>query len=95
MKKAALFIVLLIVAILALTKRPHRNSLRSVSVVPPAEAIEQVPVLPQTAYKCEGKTRCPEMRSCEEAKFYLQNCPGTVMDGDGDGIPCEGQWCGH
>jgi len=46
-------------------------------------------------YRCEGKTRCPEMRSCEEAMFYLNNCPGTTMDGDGDGIPCETQWCGH
>jgi hypothetical protein len=33
------------------------------------------------------------MSSCEEAKFFLLNCPGTKMDGDGDGIPCEQQWC--
>jgi len=46
-------------------------------------------------FRCEGKTRCPEMRSCEEAKFYLRNCPGSLSDGDGDGIPCEDQWCGH
>lgn len=44
-------------------------------------------------YQCEGKTRCTEMTSCEEAIFYLRNCPGTQMDGDGDGIPCESQWC--
>ena len=24
------------------------------------------------------------MTSCEEAKFYIKNCPGTKMDGDGD-----------
>lgn len=47
------------------------------------------------SYKCEGKTHCNEMTSCEEAKFYLQNCAGTIADGDGDGIPCEEQWCGH
>ncbi|HSW12377.1 MAG TPA: cold shock domain-containing protein [Solimonas sp.] len=46
-------------------------------------------------YRCEGKTRCPEMSSCAEASFYQRNCPGTQMDGDGDGIPCEDQWCGH
>lgn len=47
------------------------------------------------AYQCEGKQHCSEMRSCEEASFYLRNCPNTKMDGDGDGIPCESQWCGR
>jgi len=53
------------------------------------------PAPSQTQFRCEGKTRCSQMSSCEEAKFYLRNCPGTEMDGDGDGIPCESQWCGH
>lgn len=44
-------------------------------------------------YTCAGKTRCNQMTSCEEATFYLQNCPGTKMDGDRDGIPCESQHC--
>ncbi len=46
-------------------------------------------------YSCQGKIHCSEMTSCEEAKFYQRNCPGTKMDGDGDGIPCERQWCGY
>jgi cold shock CspA family protein len=49
----------------------------------------------QTQYSCQGKTSCPQMSSCEEAQFYQNNCSGTKMDGDGDGIPCEDQWCGH
>lgn len=44
-------------------------------------------------YTCRGKTHCSQMTSCEEAKFYIRNCPGTKMDGDGDGVPCEKQWC--
>jgi cold shock CspA family protein len=44
-------------------------------------------------YTCHGKTRCSQMSSCEEARFYIRNCPGTKMDGDGDGIPCERQHC--
>ena len=44
-------------------------------------------------YSCGGKIYCSEMTSCEEAKFYQRNCPGTKMDGDRDGIPCETQWC--
>ncbi len=42
-------------------------------------------------YSCEGKVHCSEMDSCDEARFYQNNCPGTKMDGDGDGIPCERQ----
>lgn len=43
--------------------------------------------------KCDGRTRCSQMTSCDEAKFFVQNCPGVAMDGDRDGIPCESQWC--
>jgi cold shock CspA family protein len=46
-------------------------------------------------FRCAGKVYCSEMTSCEEATFYLRNCPGTKMDGDHDGIPCESQWCGR
>ena len=45
------------------------------------------------SYSCSGKVSCSEMTSCEEAKYYLANCPGVKIDGDGDGIPCESQWC--
>ncbi len=48
---------------------------------------------PLTGYGCDGKTHCSQMTSCEEAEYYLRNCLGTEMDGDGDGIPCESQWC--
>lgn len=45
-------------------------------------------------FQCEaGKTHCSHMSSCAEATFYIQNCPNTQMDGNGDGIPCERQWC--
>jgi cold shock CspA family protein len=43
-------------------------------------------------FKCEGKTHCNQMSSYEEALFYMRNCPGTQMDGDHDGIPCEQQF---
>lgn len=44
-------------------------------------------------YRCDGRTHCSQMRSCEEAGFFLANCPNVEMDGDGDGVPCERQWC--
>lgn len=46
-------------------------------------------------FQCSGKIYCSEMSSCAEAKFYLRNCPGTKMDGNNDGIPCEKQWCSN
>ena len=43
--------------------------------------------------RCDGRTHCSHMRSCEEAKYFIQHCPDTKMDGDRDGVPCEEQWC--
>lgn len=49
-------------------------------------------------FHCDGRQYCSQMRSCEEATYFLRNCPGVKMDGgDGqgtpNGIPCERQWC--
>ena len=48
-------------------------------------------------YECDGRQYCSQMTSCEEAKYFLDNCtdPKPKMDGDKDGIPCEKQWCGY
>jgi hypothetical protein len=56
------------------------------SFAPPQSQVEE-------EFQCSGKTRCTQMRSCEEATFYLKNCPNTTMDRDHDGIPCEDHWC--
>lgn len=44
---------------------------------------------PGLAYRCGDKLSCKQMRSCEEARFHLQQCGVTRLDGNGDGIPCE------
>ena len=46
-------------------------------------------------FNCDGRTRCSQMTSCEEAEFFLRNCPNVEMDGNNDGEPCESQWCGN
>jgi cold shock CspA family protein len=64
------------------------------SALPAAPAIllpTKLPVPPD--FKCDGRTMCSQMTSCGEATLFLQNCPGTQMDGNGDGVPCEQQWC--
>ncbi|TXI47792.1 MAG: excalibur calcium-binding domain-containing protein [Lysobacter sp.] len=44
-------------------------------------------------FRCDGRTHCSQMTSCAEARYFLANCPGAQMDGNGDGDPCEQQWC--
>ena len=48
-------------------------------------------VIPKSTqnFTCDGRQYCTEMRSREEAVFFINNCPNTKMDGDGDGKPCE------
>ena len=48
---------------------------------------------PVESFKCDGRVHCSQMNSCSEAKYFLRHCPGVKMDGDGNGIPCEKQWC--
>ena len=45
------------------------------------------------SFSCDGRTHCSQMTSCAEARYFLKHCPGTQMDGNGDGEPCEQQWC--
>ena len=48
-------------------------------------------VIPQNTqnFTCDGRQYCTEMRSRDEAVFFINNCPNTKMDGDSDGDPCE------
>lgn len=57
--------------------------------------LPSAPPAPESgAFACDGRTHCSQMRSCAEARYFLAHCPGVEMDGDGDGVPCERQWCG-
>jgi hypothetical protein len=59
-------------------------------------ALQEPSTFPRTSqYKCDGRTHCSQMTSCEEATYFLRNCPGVKMDGNSDGVPCEQQWCGR
>ena len=73
--------------------RSHDSETMSATSVRTA-AGSQAPATPGGPFRCDGRTRCSQMTSCDEATFFLKNCPGVKMDGNGDGIPCEKQWCG-
>ena len=71
-------------------------------VIDDSESSETAQLLDQEAasdarspYHCDGRVYCSQMTSCDEAEFFLANCPGVKMDGGGDGVPCEKQWCGN
>lgn len=66
-----------------------------------ATAVENAQSLRSTAENppdgniaCDGRQYCSQMTSCKEAIYFLRNCPDVKMDGGGDGVPCEKQWCG-
>ena len=48
-------------------------------------------VIPKSTqnFTCDGRQYCTQMSSRAEAVFFINNCPDTKMDGDGDGKPCE------
>lgn len=80
-------------------RRDHGPCLPAGAIGAPAsQPIASLPASPAPAvaaqpYRCDGRTRCSQMRSCAEATFFLKNCPGVKMDGNNDGVPCEQQWC--
>ncbi|MBD8555581.1 excalibur calcium-binding domain-containing protein [Rhizobium sp. CFBP 8762] len=42
------------------------------------------------SYSCSPKKTCSKIRSCDEARYYLDQCPwGGALDRDKDGTPCE------
>jgi hypothetical protein len=88
MKQVLLIVVLIAVAVDGFYRHrskaapPESNELRS-SIEAPANA----------SFTCDGRVYCSQMHSCAEATFFIKNCPGTKMDGNNDGVPCEKQWC--
>jgi hypothetical protein len=68
---------------------PPETATRHATGATPAVEIDD------TRFHCDGRVYCSQMTSCEEATFFLRNCPGVKMDGEGDGVPCERQWCGQ
>ena len=86
----------LIIVILALSVFGYyAKSTKTQSVMPPVTYEEYTPEEVDVyveQFECDGREHCSQMGSYEEAKYFLDNCPNTKMDGDYDGIPCERQF---
>ena len=51
--------------------------------------VEPVQTLAQS-WSCSPRKTCGKIDSCDEARWYLANCPwGGKLDRDSDGSPCE------
>jgi len=92
---AGLFVLILFVlATSPVVKRWTGHDPASTSMSSLPDIARSIPIASQAIpVKCDGRKYCSQMTSCAEAKAFLQQCPGTEMDGDHDGIPCESQWC--
>jgi len=63
------------------------------STLPAPAKVTASPVVARAASidpACSSKKRCAEMVSCDEARHYFSQCGVKGLDGDGDGVPCEG-----
>lgn len=83
---------LLLAAIFACAYVTRRQDSSRIST--PASTLVSPSVAPDQLFHCDGRKRCAQMTSCAEATYFLNHCPGTRMDGDHDGVPCQSQWCG-
>jgi cold shock CspA family protein len=90
-RKMAVLLVVVLIAVVGYSKYQKAQTSTPLPVRASAPAEKQQPK--RSPYHCDGRTHCSEMSSCSEAKFFIQNCPNTKMDGDHDGVPCESQWC--
>lgn len=47
------------------------------------------PYTPQGEHGCGSKRFCSQMVSCDEARYYFEQCGNKRLDRDGNGVPCE------
>jgi cold shock CspA family protein len=85
------FVLMAITAIGAYGYLRLSGTATSASMAEPSTLSSSAPSVAN--FKCDGRTMCSQMTSCAEARYFLQHCFGTKMDGDNDGKPCEQQWC--
>ncbi|MCH7387744.1 excalibur calcium-binding domain-containing protein [Acinetobacter modestus] len=72
----------------------HRNELTNQPVIQETLKIANTQAVNSNPdhFQCDGRKHCSQMRSLEEARWFVRNCPDTEMDGDHDGEPCEQQF---
>jgi hypothetical protein len=93
MKRLVGIVILGLLAWTGYEKYQARSAASAPAIEASAASPAHLPTEVTSQFKCDGRTHCSQMTSCAEATYFLRNCPGTQMDGNNDGIPCERQWC--
>jgi hypothetical protein len=88
LKNSLLIILISLCCILAFSSSSEANQHAKVSDKKVTAKKQQR----NTKFKCDGRQYCSQMKSYAEAKYFIEHCPNTKMDGDHDGIPCERQF---
>ena len=93
--RSLLWAIVGVVLLLGISAFGYTRFMRQTPTLQPSPASGETGATstPTFQFKCDGRIYCSQMTSCAEAKFFLANCPGTKMDGNNDGVPCEKQWC--
>jgi cold shock CspA family protein len=81
------------VAWLGYSQYAARAAVHGVALPAPPAALSPAKLTVPSDFRCDGRNTCSQMTSCREATLFLQNCQGMQLDGNGDGVPCEQQWC--
>lgn len=94
----AMEMVFSVVAVVAIGAYVYSRIFFNSGIDEPDKILQSTPsifttAMPDSSFECDGRVRCSEMTSCAEARYFVQHCPNTMMDGDHDGEPCEQQWC--
>ncbi|ATC86532.1 MULTISPECIES: cold shock domain-containing protein [Pseudoalteromonas] len=98
--KVASISIIAVLGFVAVNKYNHYKSSEQFNSQPPvitnadlATFDAQYPniMIPKSTHNftCDGRQHCSQMSSRAEAVFFINNCPNTIMDGDGDGKLCE------
>ena len=74
------------------TQQSTISEIKIVTPIPVKPHEKPKPKVKKKTFKCDNRKHCSQMRSYEEAKYFLRHCRGVKMDGDNDGIPCERQF---
>lgn len=94
MKKFFLVLLLVACAFQGVAKYRSGRDVDPVALAAPVPTLAPAQSsISSESFACDGRTYCSQMHSCAEAEYFLKNCPGTKMDGNHDGVPCEKQWC--
>ena len=72
------------------TRQVMDDRLRAEGSFTPAPGLAASAFAAPVEFSCRVRKTCGQMASCDEARFHLKQCGNRRLDGNRDGIPCNG-----